>query len=105
MRASLELIWRKPLLLTALLLAFVKSMQLAIDPMALFYFDSGAMILNALGMAFLPERSYLYGWLLRFFALPFHSLHAVVAMQMVIGGLVAWMLAFILIKFLKTRTW
>jgi hypothetical protein len=96
---------RRPLLCAALLVALVKSLQLAIDSTALFYYDSGAYILNGLGVAFLPERSYLYGCLIRIFALPFHSLRAIVAMQVAMGSLTAWLLAFVLIRFLKTREW
>ena len=99
------LIRRRPLLCTAALLVLVKSLQLAVDSTPLFYYDSGAYLLNALGLAFLPDRSYLYGWVLRIFALPFHSLHAIVAMQIALGGLTAWLLAVVLIRFLKLREW
>jgi hypothetical protein len=105
MTAFSALIRRRPLLWAALLVALVKSLQLAIDSTALFCWDSGAYILNALGMAFLPDRSYLYGCLIRIFAVPFHSLRAIVAMQVVLGGLTAWLLAFVLIRFLKASAW
>src|SRR5450755_1464578 len=96
---------RAPLLTLAVLLAVVKSIEFAIDSTALFYFDSGAFILNAMGLAFIPERSYVYGYLIRIFALPFHSLRAIVAMQVVMGGFTAWLLGFALIRFLKIRPW
>lgn len=94
---------REPLLFAALLVALAKSLQLAIDSTPLFFYDSGAFILNALGLAFIAERSYLYGWLIRITALPLHSLRATVALQVAMGGISAWLLAFALIRFLKTR--
>ncbi len=96
---------RAPLVTLAILLAVVKFIQFAIDSTAIFYFDSGAFILNALGLAFKPERSYVYGYLIRIFAVPFHSLRAIVAMQVVMGGITAWLLGFVLLRFLKVRAW
>src|SRR5450631_3268001 len=96
---------RAPLLTLAILLAVVKSIQFAIDSTALFYFDSGSFILNALGLGFISERSYVYGYLIRIFAVPFHSLRAIVAMQLVMGGVTAWLLGFVLLRFLKVRAW
>lgn len=90
---------------TAVLLAVIKCIQFAIDSQAVFYYDSGAFILNATGLAFLPFRSYVYGALLRALAMPFHSLRAVVAMQVVMGGLTAWLLAVMLVRFLRVRPW
>lgn len=96
---------RAPLLAATLLLTLVKSIQFAIDSQALFYYDSGAFILNGLGLAFLPERAYVYGGLIRAFAVPFHSLRAIVAMQVVMGGLTGWLLTFALLRFLHVRAW
>ena len=96
---------RAPLLTLAILLAVVKSIQFAIDSTALFYFDSGSFILNALGLAFVSERSYVYGYLIRIFAVPFHSLRAIIAMQLVMGGVTAWVLGLVLLSFLKVRAW
>jgi hypothetical protein len=72
---------RAPLLALAILLAVVKSIQYAIDSTALFYYDSGAFLRNALHAGFLPERSYAYGYLIRVFAVPSQSLSAIVATQ------------------------
>jgi hypothetical protein len=99
------MIRRAPLLALALLLAAVKSIQFAIDSTALFFFDSGAFIVDALGLAVLPHRSYVYGYLIRVFALPFHSLRAIVVMQLAMGGMTAWLLGFVLLRFLKVRAW
>jgi hypothetical protein len=99
------MIRRAPLLTAALLLALVKSIQFAIDSRALFDFDSGSFILNAAGLDFVPHRSYLYGFLIRVFAMPFHSLRAIVAMQMIMGAITAWLLVFALLRFFQVRAW
>jgi hypothetical protein len=96
---------RAPLLTLAILLAVVKSVQFAIDSTALFYYDSGSFILNALRIGFVSERSYVYGYLIRIFAVPFHSLRAIVAMQVVMGGITAWLLGLVLLRYLKVRVW
>lgn len=96
---------RAPLLTAALLLLFVKSVQFAIDSQLLFWYDSGAFVFNGLGVSFLPERSYAYGGLICAVAVPLHSLRAIVAMQIIMGGLTAWLLTFALIRFLGVRAW
>jgi len=95
----------KPLAAAALLLVLVKSIQFAVDSQALFYDDSGAFLLNALAYAFIPERSFVYGALIRVFSVSTHSLRAIVAMQIVMGGITAWLLAFILLRFFSVRPW
>ena len=99
------MIRRAPLRTAAFLLLLVKSIQFAIDSQAVFESDSGAFILNAIGGAFIPHRSYVYGFLLRVFAVPFHSLRAIVAMQMILGGISAWLLTFALVRFFSVRPW
>ncbi len=96
---------RRSLFTAALLLALIKCIQFAVDSQILFYDDSGAFLLNALGYAFIPERSYVYSALIRLFSVSTHSLRAIVAMQIVMGGITAWLLAFILLRFLAVRTW
>ena len=108
--APLHLAWlakarQSPLLATALLLVVFKSIQFAVDSQVLFYNDSGAFLLNALGFAFIPERSYVYGWLIRAFAVTSHSLRAIVTMQVLMGGFAAWLLAFALMRYLRVRWW
>jgi hypothetical protein len=94
---------RAPMLTLAVLLFLAKCLQFAIDSTALFCSDSGAFVLNGLNLAFLPQRSYAYGYLLRIFAMPFHSLRAIVAMQLVMGGITAWLLGFVLVRYFKVR--
>jgi hypothetical protein len=100
--ASLQQRW---LLLTALLLALAKGIQFAIDSTPIYFFDSGAFLQNALGLWFIPERSPAYGALIHVFGIPFHSMRAVVAMQLIMGGLTAWLLTFFLIRLLNVRVW
>jgi hypothetical protein len=59
--------------------------------------------MNALNVVFQPERSYVYSWLIRGFCLPFHSLVPLVALQALAGAVVAWLLAFALIRYLGVR--
>jgi len=96
---------RQALLMAALLLALVKCVEFAADSQALFFHDSGAFFLNGLRLAFVSFRSWTYGDLICAFALPFHSLRAIVALQMFLGGLTAWLLTFALVRFLGIRPW
>ena len=96
---------RKALWTAALLVTLLKAVQFAVDSQVLFYDDSGAFLLNALGYAFIPERSYTYSALIRVFSVSTHSLTAIVAMQVVMGGITAVMLAFILLRFFAVRGW
>jgi hypothetical protein len=96
---------RSPLLTAALLLVLIKCVQFAVDSQILFYDDSGAFLLNALGYAFIPERSYTYSAVIRLFSVSTHSLRAIVAMQVVMGALTAWLLAFILLRYFAVRAW
>lgn len=94
---------RRPLILIALLLALVKSVEFVVDSASSFCSDSGAFVMNALRMGFVSERSYFYGFLIRVFALPLHSLRAIVAMQLVMGAISGWLLGFILLRYFKVR--
>lgn len=91
---------KSPLVALAIVLAAVKSVQFAADSTALFYYDSGAFMVNALGLVFVPQRSYVYSCLIRIFAVPLHSLRAIVAMQVVMGAVTAGLLALALFRFL-----
>ena len=96
---------RRPLVLAAVLIALVKALEFAADSQALFFPDSGAYVINAVRWAFIPLRSYVYGDLIRIFALPFHALPAIVAMQVSMGAITAWLLAFALLRFFGVRHW
>lgn len=95
---------KSPLVALAIVLTAVKSVQFAVDSTALFYYDSGAFMVNALGLGFVPQRSYVYSCLIRIFAVPLHSLRAIVAMQVVMGAVTAALLALALSRFLHVRT-
>ncbi len=96
---------RQALLVIALLLVVIKSIQFAMDSQALFFSDSSSYMTNALRLGFSAFRSYVYGEMIHAFALPFHSLRAIVAMQIIVGGCTAWLLAFALVRFLTVRPW
>jgi hypothetical protein len=96
---------RQTLLVGALLLALVKCVEFAVDSQALFFHDSGAFFLNGLRLAFVSFRSWVYGYLICAIALPFHSLRAIVALQMFLGGLTAWLLTLALVRFMGVRPW
>ena len=96
---------RAPLATAALFIVLLKAIEFAIDSQTLLWFDSGGFILNAVGLQFSGYRSYVYGGLIRAFAVSLHSLRAIVAMQVVMGGLSAWLLTFALVRFLRVRAW
>jgi hypothetical protein len=96
---------RRPLIIAALLIAAIKCIQFAVDSQVLFYDDSGAFLLNALHYTFIPERSYTYSGLIRIFAVSTHSLRAIVAMQVAMGAITAWLLALVLLRYLAVRPW
>jgi hypothetical protein len=104
-RDLLTIARRAPLLTAAILIALVKSIEFAIDSQALFDYDSGAFFVNAMRLGFLPHRSYVYAFLIRSFAIPFHWLNAIVAMQMIMAGITAWLLTFALLRFFNVRPW
>ncbi len=91
------------MLWVALLVFASKALQLVLDRRPLLFPDSGSFITNALKLEFRPERSYVYSWLIRGLCLPFGSLTPLVAVQALLGGLVAWLLALVLIRYLKVR--
>jgi hypothetical protein len=96
---------RKPMLFLALLLAGIKAVQFAIDSTPLLTIDSGAFVDNGLRVLFYPTRSYVYGYLIRICALRFHSLRPLVVVQIAMGGISAWLLGFILIRYFRVRPW
>jgi hypothetical protein len=96
---------RALLLKIAALLAAVKALEFAADSTAAFTSDSGAYMLNAMGRLFWPQRSFMYGLLIRAFALPLHSLTAIVVMQMAMGAMSALLLAFVLLRYFRVRPW
>lgn len=96
---------RAALIWAAILIASVKLVEFAIDSQVLFHSDSAAYIQNALGVAFIPFRSYVYAWLIRLVALPFHSPRVLVVVQCLMGGITAWLLCYSLLKFFGVRLW
>lgn len=96
---------KKPLIAAAMLLIIVKAVEFAIDSQILFFYDSGAFIQNGMGLAVITPRSLSYGFLIRILAVPFHSLPVLVAIQMIMGAMSAWLVAFAAIRFFEVRPW
>lgn len=96
---------RRALIVTAVVVAILKCIEVAIDSQVLLHYDSATYIRNGIGLEFNPTRSYVYGWLVGIVSLPFHSLRAMIAAQAVMGGLTAWVLAYTLMRFFCIRYW
>ncbi len=89
----------------ALAVTLVKIAEFLLDSQVLLYPDSGAFLMNALGIYLVDFRSYVYGYLIRILAVPFHSLTMVVAIQMAMGGFTAWLLGAMLMRFFGVGKW
>lgn len=96
---------RSALLFAGVLIAAIKIIEYALDPHLLFDWDSGDYIRNGLATANLSYRSFVYSGLIPLFGLPTHSLSPMVAVQTVMGGVTAFLLAYASIKFLAVRPW
>lgn len=97
------LIRSRPSLLIALLILASKAIQIAIDSQVMLFTDSAMLLFGAARMFFYPERSFVYGWFLRYCCLPTHSLDLLVYLQALMGALAAWLLAFSLHRYLGVR--
>ncbi len=89
----------------ALAVTLVKIVEFLLDSQVLFFPDSLSFLMNALGAYLVDFRSYVYGYVIRIFAVPFHSLQMVVATQMVLGGFTAWLLGAMLMRFFGVGKW
>ena len=92
-------------MIMALAVTLVKIVEFRLDSEVLFYPDSAGFLMNALGAYLVDFRSYVYGYLIRIFAVPFHSLPMVVATQMALGGFTAWLLGAMLMRFFGVGKW
>ena len=92
-------------MIMALAVTLVKIAGFLLDSQVLFYPDSLSFLMNALGPYHFDFRSYVYGYLIRIFAAPFHSLLIVVAIQMAMGGSTAWLLGAMLMRFFGVGKW
>jgi hypothetical protein len=94
---------RKFLAFWLIIVAAVKAILLRLDPMpALFMGDSGAYLTTAYAQYIPTERSFVYGLFLRLIAYRPHSLHTVVLFQTILSALSAWIVAVILVRYVKT---
>jgi len=91
-----QIAWAVALLLTS------KAIQFAIDSQPLLFVDSTSFVMNALG-TLVPERSYVYGWVVALLALPFRSFQLLVASQMAAGAATAGILGYILVRYCGVR--
>lgn len=90
--------------LLALLVAGVKILQLAVDATPLFFLGDSATYIQSAVEGFLPIcRSFTYGWLIRWFALWPGTLDGLIGAQVLAGGVTAWLLGVLLIRFWAVR--
>jgi len=90
----------RPLIALGCVLAAIKLAQFVVDPVPLFYYDSGAYIKNAFESGGGPGRSKVYGWIIWVLCSPFGSLTPLMLAQGAMGGMSAWLLAVNLRRYL-----
>lgn len=84
----------------------LKGFLLAIDPYpALMFGDSASYLATALIKWIPPDRSFVYGFILRRLTVNFqaHSLMPVVLFQALLSGIASWLVAVCLVKFFRAR--
>ena len=94
-----------PTLLQLSCLVFsIKALLLLLDPYPSFHFgDSGAYLATALTKWIPPDRSFVYGFLLRPLVLQSHSLIPVVLVQTLLSGIASIVVGLLLIEYFNTR--
>src|SRR5689334_14263457 len=81
-------------------IAAIKTVFLLLDNRPAYFFgDSGAYLTTATIKWIPPDRSFLYGYLLRRIAYHSHSLQAMIVAQVLLSAIAAWLLYFALAKF------
>jgi hypothetical protein len=94
---------RKFLIFWLIVVVGVKAVLLLLDPKpALFLGDSDAYLTTAYAKYIPTDRSFVYGLFLRLIAYRPHSLHTVVFLQIALSALSAWIIAVILVRYVKT---
>jgi hypothetical protein len=96
---------RRLLLLLISILA-LKSLFLAIDSYpALMFGDSASYLTTAIEKWIPPDRSFIYGFIIRRLTLNFriHSLMPVVVFQALLSGIASWLVGVCLVKFFRAR--
>src|SRR5215831_3072909 len=80
---------------TFLAIVFIKGLVFLADSQPAYFFgDSESYLATATAKYIPPDRSFLYGLLLRKIALPAQSLKLIVVLQVVLSALAAWLLSF-----------
>src|SRR5689334_12901225 len=94
------------LLLTLAAIVCVKSVFLLIDSRPSYLFgDSEAYLTTATVGWIPPDRSFVYGLLLRAIAYRLHSLEAIIYVQALLSALASWILAVALARIFSVRLW
>ncbi len=91
--------------LTVLLIAILalKALLLLADSAPSFQFgDSGSYLATAITKWIPPDRSFVYGFLLRPIVLTTHSLFPVVLLQSFLSGIAAWLVAVCLLRYFQS---
>jgi hypothetical protein len=95
---------RDPLVLSAVAVLAVKLVWFAFDRVPLFYMgDSKSYIYSARVHSVLLDRSSTYGWLIWGLALLPGNLTPLVLAQTLAGATTAWLLAFVLLRYMRVR--
>jgi hypothetical protein len=82
---------------------FLKILIFCLDPLPRFYLgDSRTFILSALFNYIPPDRSFIYAYVIKFIAVPSHSLTSLIILQVTSSALASILLAYILVKFFST---
>jgi hypothetical protein len=84
---------------------FLKILIFCLDPLPMFFLgDSRTFILSAFFNYIPPDRSFVYGYVIKFIALPSYSLTALIILQVTSSALASILLSYILVKFFSART-
>jgi hypothetical protein len=108
--ASSSTVWRRAAapfaLLVFVVILGVKGIFFLLDSRpAYFLGDSGSYLATAT-IEWIPgDRSFLYGYVIRGIAYQLHSLECLVAGQVLLSGIAAWLLFFALVRLFEVRFW
>jgi hypothetical protein len=72
---------------------------------AYFFGDSGAYLSTATAKYIPPDRSFLYGLLIRRVAYRLHCLQAIIGLQVFVSAVAAWLISVALAKVFRVRLW
>lgn len=91
-------------LIFILLIGSLKFLIFFVDPLPMFFLgDSASYIQTALTGWIPPDRSFVYGFIIRLIAVSTHSLTSLIAVQVFISGLSSILIAYVLFNFFSVR--